>query len=196
MRHLLSTLVFCAAALGADTADTAVAALKGAAASQTAVSQCFKVHRLLKTDSTHYWADWSNTCPYTIEAVYVMVGFRDHSRQEMGSGVWPMYFVQPGVHRVTRFSAPVADFETVHVHRITTDSALALKPDPGPAVPASAEPAPYTVGDTSVGKVAPALLPGAAPATASATPPAAAAKAKTAPVKRAAVRSRKNHTKY
>lgn len=181
MKHLLTALVvFCGAALGQDTADgtaeIAVAAVKHAAANQASVSQCFKVHRLLKTDSTHYWADWSNTCPYTIEAVYVMVGFRDQSRREMGNGVWPMYFVTPGTHRVTRFSAPVADFETVQVHGITTDSALALKPDPGPAIPARAEAAPSTVGDNAVGAVA-AAGPSLAPASA---PPAASGVASTA----------------
>lgn len=94
------------------------------------VSQCFKVVRLLKSDAAHYWADWANTCPYTIDAVYVMVGFLDGGHNEMGNGVWPMYFVQPGVHRVTRFSAPLEGFETVRVHRITSDSAVALA-DPG-----------------------------------------------------------------
>ena len=90
------------------------------------VSQCFKVVRLLKSDAAHYWADWANTCPYTIDAVYVMVGFLDSGHNEMGNGVWPMYFIQPGVHRVTRFSAPLEGFETVRVHRITSDSAVAL----------------------------------------------------------------------
>jgi hypothetical protein len=118
MRHLLTALlVSCVVVSAADVA---------APRDNAAVSKCFKVRRLLKTDSTHYWADWTNTCAYTIDAVYVMVGFLDSHRQEMGKGVWPMYFVNPGVHRVTRFSAPVADFETVHVHRITTDSVLAL----------------------------------------------------------------------
>jgi hypothetical protein len=144
MKPLLTALaVLCTAVLGAD---------KPAASGKALVSQCFKVRKLLKTDSTHYWADWSNTCPYTIEAVYVMVGFLDGGRQEMGTGVWPMYFVRPGAHRVTRFSAPVADFETVHVHQITTDSVLALKPDPGVSEPVKA--APTKVGDNSVGKIA------------------------------------------
>ncbi len=93
------------------------------------VPECFKVHRLLKTDATHYWADWTNTCPYTIDSVYVMVGFQDQSRRHLGDGVWPMYFVLPGVHRVTRFSVPVGvdGFEVISVRRITTDSAEALR---------------------------------------------------------------------
>ena len=118
------------------------------------VGKCFKVLRLLKTDATHYWADWSNTCPYTIDAVYVMVGFRDSGHREMGNGVWPMYFVKPGAHRVTRFSAPVENFETVHVHLITTDSATGLGPDPLAVVKRQPVP-PGQVGDTAVGKVLP-----------------------------------------
>lgn len=94
-----------------------------------AVAECFKVRRLLKTDATHYWADWSNTCPYTIDSVYVMVRFVDGSRNYLGEGVWPMYFVLPGQHRVTRFSVPVGvdGFESILVRRITTDSVEALR---------------------------------------------------------------------
>jgi hypothetical protein len=33
-----------------------------------------------------------------------MVGFLDGSFKSLGDGVWPIYFVLPGVHRVTRFS--------------------------------------------------------------------------------------------
>lgn len=97
-------------------------------AAQPAVPECFKVNRLLKTDATHYWADWSNTCPYTIDSVYVLVGFVDGFRKHLGDGVWPMYFVLPGVHRVTRFSVPVGvdGFESILVRRITTDSTEAL----------------------------------------------------------------------
>lgn len=98
------------------------------AAGNPAVPECFKVHRLLKTDATHYWADWSNTCPYTIDSVYVLVGFMDGFRKYLGDGVWPMYFVLPGAHRVTRFSVPVGvdGFESILVRRITTDSVEAL----------------------------------------------------------------------
>ena len=94
-----------------------------------AVSDCFKVHRLLKTDETHYWADWTNTCPYIIDSVYVMVGFVDGFRKYLGDGVWPMYFVLPGMHRVTRFSVPVGvnGFENILVRRITTNSTEALR---------------------------------------------------------------------
>jgi hypothetical protein len=90
---------------------------------------CFKVHKLLKTDTTHYWADWTNTCPFTIDRVYVMVRFVDASLKTLGDGVWPMYFILPGVHRVTRFSVPVGvdGFEFINVRWITTDSVEALR---------------------------------------------------------------------
>ena len=83
-----------------------------------AISTCFKVRRLLKTDETHYWADWTNTCPFTIDPVYVMVRFLD-GPQTLDDGVWPMYFILPGVHRVTRFSIPVGveGFEFIRVRR-------------------------------------------------------------------------------
>ena len=99
------------------------------AAPKPSVAECFKVHRLLKTDTAHYWADWTNTCPYTIDSVYVMVRFFDRYRQDLGEGVWPMYFVLPGVHRVTRFSIPAAaeGFEFIRVRRITTDWEEALR---------------------------------------------------------------------
>lgn len=116
MNHLLLGLLCCGAL--------------ASAADRPGVPECFKVHRLLKTDATHYWADWTNTCPYTIDSVYVMVGFLDGFRKYLGEGVWPMYFVLPGAHRVTRFSVPVGvdGFESILVKRITTNSAEALHP--------------------------------------------------------------------
>lgn len=148
MRYVSIALFLCSA--------SAYAAHKPAPSDRSVVSQCFKVRRLLKTDDTHYWADWSNTCPFTIEAVYVMVGFLDGSHREMGNGVWPMYFVKPGAHRVTRFSAPVAGFETIRVHRITTDSAAALGADEmAIEVIRKQTLPPGTVGDSGYGKVLP-----------------------------------------
>jgi hypothetical protein len=99
------------------------------AAENPTIPECFKVHRLLKTDATHYWADWTNTCPFTIDSVYVMVRFLDPGRKQLGEGVWPMYFILPGVHRVTRFSVPVGvdGFEFINVRRITTNSVEALR---------------------------------------------------------------------
>src|ERR1035438_2186764 len=93
------------------------------------IPTCFKVRRLLKTDEAHYWADWKNTCPFTIDQVYVMVSFQDRSRKTLGSGVWPMYFILPGAHRVTRFSVPVGvdGFRFVTVRRIIPDAAEALR---------------------------------------------------------------------
>ena len=95
------------------------------------VPECFKVHWLLRADDAHYWADWVSECPYTIDVVYVMIGFADHSKRPLGNGVWPMYFVLPGAHQVTRFSAPaeVSGFETVVMHKITTETAEAFAQD-------------------------------------------------------------------
>ncbi len=93
------------------------------------VSECFKVHALIRADEAHYWADWTNACPYTIDSVYVLVTFADKSSHQIGDGVWPMYFVTPGAHRVTRFSAPseVANFAWVHVRKITVDAVEGLR---------------------------------------------------------------------
>ena len=99
-----------------------------AAAASPEVSECFKVHSLIRMDQDHYWANWTNACPYTIDSVYVMIRFAGKSVSGPGDGVWGLHFVTPGTHRVTRFSAPlsVPDFESVHVRKITTDSAEAL----------------------------------------------------------------------
>jgi hypothetical protein len=100
-----------------------------AAAATPKVSECFKVNALVKTDEVHYWADWTNSCPYTIDSVYVLVAFANKSNPYLGDGVWPMYFVTPGTHRVTRFTIPAAasGFESVNVRKITTDSVEALR---------------------------------------------------------------------
>jgi hypothetical protein len=101
------------------------------AADQPKVQECFKVNRLLKIDATFYWADWTNACPFTVDTVYVMVTFVDSANRELGAGVWPMYFIEPGVHRVTRFTAPVGvtAYQTLRVTKITTDSSVALMRD-------------------------------------------------------------------
>ncbi len=172
MKRPLAVLLVCGAALfaadkpatlrGAPSKKTSGKKLASkASVSRTPLSKndagrCFKVHRLLRADEAHYWADWTNACPFTIDAVYVLVGFADQSRKELGNGVWPMYFIQPGVHRVTRFSAPaeVVNFATVHVHRITTDSADALKDDRMAAELVEKQTVPPgTVGDTARGRV-------------------------------------------
>ena len=120
MRHLLIALLLCSAVQAAS--PTSVS-------NKAAASNCFRVNRLLKSDDVHYWAEWTNACPYTIDAVYVLVRFLDNGRNELANGVWPMYFVRPGVHNVNRFSAPVGGFSTVALHRITTDFAEALAQD-------------------------------------------------------------------
>lgn len=104
-----------------------------AASAQPQIAQCFKVYDLLKMDQDHYWANWANSCPYTIDSVYVMVRFSDRSRTRLGNGVWALHFVTPGTHQVTRFTAPrsVPDFDFVQLHKITTDSLEALLDEPG-----------------------------------------------------------------
>lgn len=123
------------------------------------VEQCFKIHWLLRADDAHYWADWVSECPYTIDAVYVMIGFHDHGKNHLGNGVWPMYFVLPGAHQVTRFSAPaeVSGFETVVVHRVTVDSAEAFSQDRTTVETVRrVNVSSGSLGDTSPGRVIPA----------------------------------------
>lgn len=145
MKFPLLALFLCCATVWADEPDrtsepsgtptasaaTAASAARPASSERPPIERCFQIHWLLKVDDAHYWADWINTCPYTIDAVYVMVGFLDHDKNHMGNGVWPMYFVLPGAHQVTRFSAPaeVSGFETMTVHRVTIDTAEAFSQD-------------------------------------------------------------------
>lgn len=107
MKHLVLALTFAGVAL----------------AQHPQVSDCFKVHELLRADEEHYWATWTNTCPYTIDSVYVMVKFADRSAHEVADGVWSLHFITPGSHRTMRFSAPgkLADFASVHQRKITAD---------------------------------------------------------------------------
>jgi hypothetical protein len=107
MKHLVSGLAFAAFAM----------------AEHANVSQCFKVHELLRADEEHYWATWTNACPYTIDSVYVMVKFADRSANDVADGVWSLHFIAPGAHRTMRFSAPgkLVDFASVRQSRITSD---------------------------------------------------------------------------
>jgi tetratricopeptide (TPR) repeat protein len=107
--------------------------MAAAASAQPKVGDCFKVYNLIKMDEDHYWANWANGCPYTIDSVYVMVGFSNRSKTRLGNGVWALHFVVPGTHQVTRFTAPrgVPDFDFIHVRKITTDSLEALVEEPG-----------------------------------------------------------------
>ncbi len=107
MKHLVFGLTFAAFAI----------------AQHPKVSDCFKVHELLRADEEHYWATWTNTCPYTIDAVYVTVRFADHSSRDLADGVWSLHFIPSGAHRTMRFSAPgkLADFASVHQKNITSD---------------------------------------------------------------------------
>ena len=107
MKHLVVGLTFAALAL----------------AQHPKVSDCFKVHEMIRADEAHYWTTWTNTCPYTIDSVYVMVRFADHSAKEVADGVWSLHFIAPGAHRTMRFSAPgkLADFASVRQQKITGD---------------------------------------------------------------------------
>ena len=97
-------------------------------AAEPGVAQCFKVNALLKMDSDHYWADWKNSCPYTIDSVYVVVEFADNVGHRVGDGLWALHLVGPGLARVIRLSAPAtsAAFERIRVRKITTDLETAL----------------------------------------------------------------------
>jgi hypothetical protein len=101
------------------------------------VSDCFKVHELLRADEEHYWATWTNGCPYTIDAVYVMVRFADRSAKDLADGVWALHFIAPGAHRTMRFSAPgkLSDFASVHQRKITGDIGEAFGRDVGQVNP-------------------------------------------------------------
>ena len=120
MKHLVCGLTFAAIAL----------------AQHPSVSECFKVRELLRADEAHYWATWTNTCPYTIDAVYVTVRFVDQSSKELADGVWSLHFVPPGAHRTVRFSAPgkLADFVSVHEKKITADIEEAFGRPAKPAI--------------------------------------------------------------
>jgi hypothetical protein len=122
MKHLVCGLTFAAFAL----------------AQHPKVSDCFKVHELLRADEEHYWATWTNTCPYTIDAVYVTVRFADRAAKDLADGIWSLHFIPPGTHRTMRFSAPgrIADFASVHQKKITSDMGEAFGRDMTPPKPA------------------------------------------------------------
>jgi hypothetical protein len=126
MKHLVYGLTFAAAALAQH------------AWAQPKVSECFKVHELLRADEEHYWATWTNACPYTIDSVYVTVRFADRSSRELADGVWSLHFIPPGAHRTMRFSAPgkIADFASVHQKKITADMGEAFGREVTAAKPA------------------------------------------------------------
>lgn len=97
-------------------------------AEKPGVSECFKVNSLIRMDEEHYWANWTNRCSYTIDAVYVMVGFEDNARNPVGKGVWALHYVIPGDHRIIRFTTPasVSGYTSVKVRKITINSEEAL----------------------------------------------------------------------
>jgi hypothetical protein len=113
----------------------AVLVLTGAVGcAESRVSDCFKVSYLTKMDSEFYWASWTNQCPYTIDSVYVMIEFADRLKHHVGNGVWGLHFIQPGAHRVIRFTAPAScsEYQSIKVRKITTNSEEALSEPPAP----------------------------------------------------------------
>ena len=100
-----------------------------AMAEDPSVAKCFKVNALLKMDGDHYWADWKNSCPYTIDSVYISVEFADRRGKSVGNGLWALHLVGPGLARVIRLSTPVTsgDFQRILVRKITTDLEQALE---------------------------------------------------------------------
>jgi hypothetical protein len=133
---------------------SAVLAQKPKPRPRPGISDCFKVRALIRADEAHYWADWANACPYTIDRVYVLVAFNDKSNRHVGDGVWPLYFVTPGAHRVIRFSvsSEVADFAFVHLQKITVDEEEGLRSQPVHAERAQLPPG--LVGDPGASKIA------------------------------------------
>lgn len=110
------------------------------------ISECFKVQELLRADEEHYWATWTNACPYTIDSVYVLVGFADHAAKELAKGVWSLHFVTPGTHRTIRLSAPgrLSDFASVHKQKITADMEEAFGREPTKPPPPAISPVEMT----------------------------------------------------
>jgi hypothetical protein len=105
------------------------------ACAETKISDCFKVSSMTKMDSEHYWANWTNTCPYTIDSVYVMIEFADGLKRHVGNGVWGLHFILPGAHRVIRFTAPAScsEYQSIRVRKITNNFEEALSEPPPPA---------------------------------------------------------------
>lgn len=99
-----------------------------ACAQHPKVSECFKVQSMIRADEEHYWTTWTNTCPYTIDAVYVKVRFADRASKDVADGVWSLHFIPSGAHRTMRFSAPgtLADFASVRQQKITGDMSEAF----------------------------------------------------------------------
>lgn len=91
--------------------------------------ECFKVDSLTRIDDLHYQADAVNSCPYTIDHVYVLVKFFDKAWNRIGVDHFSAHFVAPGerIKHVFPISGyAVRRFRYVGVRRITTDALEAL----------------------------------------------------------------------
>ena len=98
---------------------------------------CFKVRSMRKAtlvrdrvpgDEERYQVVASNTCNYTIDAIYVLVGFTDGNRRMLSGGLWTLYFMPSGKRWTKKFSIPTkaAGLEGVFLRKITTNAEEAL----------------------------------------------------------------------
>jgi hypothetical protein len=86
------------------------------------------VRDVIPGDEARYQVVAINTCKYTIDAIYVLVGFTDGNYRELSGGLWTLYFMPPGKSWTKKFSIPVkaAGFERVVLRKITTNAEEAL----------------------------------------------------------------------
>ena len=89
---------------------------------------CLTVFSLTPQDEDHYVVDWKNGCNRTLDAVYVVVDFTAGG-ESTGSGVFPLYFVQPRARKLTRFTVPpmVRQYDKITVRRIVATLEEALQ---------------------------------------------------------------------
>ena len=79
-------------------------------------------------DEARYQVVATNTCRYTIDAIYVLVGFADRNRRVLSGGLWTLYFMPSGKSWTKKFSIPTkaAGFERVFLRKVTTNADEAL----------------------------------------------------------------------
>jgi hypothetical protein len=106
----------------------AAASFLAAAENKPPVHECFKVRSLERVDDLHYRQISENTCPYTLEVVYVLVKFMDKDGYRIGVDKYSAPWVNPGERLKTVLEVPlyVRGFKTVGVRKITSDVSEAL----------------------------------------------------------------------
>ena len=108
------------------------------------------MHALIKMDDDHYWADWTNSCPYTIDSVYVTVRFAgqgDPRGRQRSLGAALHHAGDASDHARQRAPQRARVFDRVRVHKITTDSEEALHEPPLLPTPPAATRRTGTVAD-------------------------------------------------